>query len=57
MIDEPAAREIALTKLSPDEAVLGAARELDQGWFFPCVMKDTSTSSLASSCTKATGTR
>jgi len=39
MIDEPAAREIAQTNLSPDEAVLGVARELEQGWYFPCVMK------------------
>jgi hypothetical protein len=39
MVDEPAAREIAQTNLSSYDVVLGAGRELEQGWFFPCVMK------------------
>ncbi|TRW88325.1 hypothetical protein FK535_03770 [Mycolicibacterium sp. 018/SC-01/001] len=43
MIDEPAARDIALAKLPPEKAVLGAARELAAGWFFPCVMRDIDT--------------
>jgi hypothetical protein len=40
MLDESAAREIARTALPPGGAVLGPARELDQGWFFPYVTKD-----------------
>lgn len=39
MIDEPGARERAQSELPTSEAVLGAARELEQGWFFPCITK------------------
>jgi len=39
MIEEPAARELAKVALESDEVVLGDARELREGWFFPCIAK------------------
>jgi hypothetical protein len=39
MIDEPQAREVANGAFESDGAVLGGARELSGGWFFPCVTK------------------
>lgn len=39
MIDEPRAREIANGAFESDGVVLGGARELSEGWFFPCVTK------------------
>ena len=39
MIDEPQAREVAKGAFEPDGVVLGGARELSEGWFFPCVTK------------------
>jgi hypothetical protein len=37
VIDEPQAREVAKGAFESDGVVLGGARELSQGWFFPCV--------------------
>lgn len=39
MIDEPPAREVAKGAFESDDVVLGGARELSDGWFFPCVTK------------------
>jgi hypothetical protein len=41
MIDEPRARELGAEALEThdDVFVLGDARELEQGWFFPCIAK------------------
>ena len=41
MIDEPRAREVAKGAFEAEEVVLGGARELNDGWFFPCVTKGT----------------
>jgi hypothetical protein len=41
MIDEPEAREIALGAFESKGVVLGGCRELNDGWFFPCVTKRT----------------
>lgn len=41
MIDEPQAREVALGAFEADKVVLGGARELKDGWFYPCVSKGT----------------
>jgi hypothetical protein len=41
MIDEPRAREMAKGEFEAEEVVLGGARELNDGWFFPCVTKGT----------------
>lgn len=41
MIDEPRAREMAEGAFEAEEVVLGGARELNDGWFFPCVTKGT----------------
>jgi hypothetical protein len=41
MIDEPRAREMAKGAFEAEEVVLGGARELNDGWFFPCVAKGT----------------
>jgi len=35
MIDEPRAREVAKGAFEAEEVVLGGARELNDGWFFP----------------------
>jgi len=40
MIDESRAREVAKDAFEAEEVVLGGVRELNDGWFFPCVMKD-----------------
>lgn len=39
MIDEPRAREVAIGAFESEGVVLGGARELSEGWFFPCVTK------------------
>lgn len=39
MIDEPRARELAEGACDAADVVLGPARELNEGWFFPCVAK------------------
>jgi hypothetical protein len=39
MFEEPQARDLAEAAFESDEVVLGAARELDEGWFFPCIAK------------------
>ena len=39
MIDEPGARKVAKGAFETDEVVLDSARELNDGWFFPCIMK------------------
>jgi hypothetical protein len=39
MIDEPHAREVAKGAFTSNGVVLGGARELSEGWFFPCVTK------------------
>jgi hypothetical protein len=39
MIDEPRARELGRAAFANDEVVLGDARELAEGWFFPCIAK------------------
>jgi hypothetical protein len=39
MIEQSRAQELAEAAFEFDEVVLGAARELDQGWFFPCIAK------------------
>jgi hypothetical protein len=39
MIDEAAARELGEAAFEAKDVVLGAARELNDGWFFPCVTK------------------
>jgi hypothetical protein len=41
MIDEPRAREVAQGAFEAEEVVLGGVRELNDGWFFPCVTKGT----------------
>jgi hypothetical protein len=41
MIDEPQAREMAEGAFEFEKVVLGGARELNDGWFFPCVTKGT----------------
>ena len=43
MIDEPQAREVAKGAFESDAVVLGGARELSEGWFFPCVTKGVQT--------------
>ena len=35
MIDEPQAREVAKGAFESEGVVLGGARELSEGWFFP----------------------
>jgi hypothetical protein len=39
MIDEPRAREMAGAAFESEDVVLGGARELSEGWYFPCVTK------------------
>ncbi|MBB3751597.1 hypothetical protein FHT44_004092 [Mycolicibacterium sp. BK634] len=39
MIDEAEARELGEGAFDDGEVVLGEARELNDGWFFPCVTK------------------
>jgi len=39
MIDEARAREPAKAAFESDDVVLGAARELNEGWFLPCIAK------------------
>ena len=39
MIDEPRARELAIGAFDAQQVVLGGARELTDGWFFPAVAK------------------
>jgi hypothetical protein len=39
MIDEPEAREAAKGALESEGVVFGGCRELNEGWFFPCVTK------------------
>jgi hypothetical protein len=39
MIDEARARELGTAAFDSDDVVLGDARELVEGWFFPCVAK------------------
>ncbi|ORA21240.1 hypothetical protein [Mycobacterium aquaticum] len=39
MIDEPQARELAIAAFDAQQVVLGGARELSDGWFFPSVTK------------------
>ena len=41
MIDEPRARELGKAALESDDddVVLGDARELNEGWYFPCIAK------------------
>lgn len=39
MFDEPRAREVAIGAFEAGEVVLGDARELNDGWFLPCVAK------------------
>lgn len=39
MIDEPRARELAEGAFDAGDVVLGPARELNEGWYFPCVAK------------------
>jgi hypothetical protein len=39
MIDEPQARALASGAFKSERVVLGSARELNEGWFFPCVSK------------------
>jgi hypothetical protein len=39
MIEESRARELAKAAFESDDVVLGDARELDDGWFFPCIAK------------------
>ncbi len=41
MMDETQAREVANEAFDTKRAVLGAARELNQGWYFPCVTTGT----------------
>jgi hypothetical protein len=41
MIDESGARELVSGAFGAGEVVLGGARELNDGWFFPCVTKGT----------------
>jgi hypothetical protein len=40
MIDEARARELGTAAFDSDDVVLGGARELNEGWFFPCVAKE-----------------
>ncbi|ANI37347.1 hypothetical protein [Mycolicibacterium vaccae] len=39
MVDEPRARELARAEFGPGAVVLGQARELELGWYFPCIAK------------------
>jgi hypothetical protein len=39
MIDEARARELGKAGFDSDDVVLGGARELTDGWFFPCISK------------------
>lgn len=39
MIDEPRAYELAMDAFEAEEAVLGSARKLNDGWFFPSVTR------------------
>jgi hypothetical protein len=39
MIDEARARELGKAAFDSDDVVLGNARELVEGWFFPCTAK------------------
>jgi hypothetical protein len=39
MVDEPQARELANAAFGSTKVVLGEARELNHGWFFPCIDK------------------
>jgi hypothetical protein len=39
MIDEARARELGNAAFDSDDVVLGDARELNEGWFFPCIAK------------------
>jgi hypothetical protein len=39
MIDEPRARELGKAAFEQDAVVLGDARELNEGWFFPVIAK------------------
>jgi hypothetical protein len=39
MIDEGRARELGKAEFEPDDVVLGEAKELAEGWFFPCIAK------------------
>lgn len=40
VIDEPRARELAIGAFEAESVVLGSARELNDGWFFPSVTKE-----------------
>ena len=39
MIDEPRARELGEGAFDAGDVVLGPARELNEGWLYPCVAK------------------
>jgi hypothetical protein len=39
MIEEARARELGKAAFDSDDVVLGDARELNEGWFFPCIAK------------------
>ncbi|ART69877.1 hypothetical protein BTO20_15975 [Mycobacterium dioxanotrophicus] len=39
MVDEARARELAIAAFDAQQVVLGGARELNDGWFFPSVTK------------------